>query len=106
MKKLILFVLGTSVLAACATSGTTGNTAANMVTNPPITFEQALQKSAETRQKVLDAKKQYEQAQTAAAVANGQKDIGDALKETVQQQLDTAKGQLKQERDAWKEVLK
>ena len=63
MKKMILLavVAGAAVLTGCASAS--NNTT---VSNPQIlTLDEALQKSAETRQKVLDAKKSYEAAKSA-----------------------------------------
>jgi outer membrane receptor protein involved in Fe transport len=71
MKKTMFTLLAASVLAAgCAT---TGNTEGATTTSKTITLEQALQKSAETRQKLLEAKQAYQNAQNAAAVAAGTK---------------------------------
>ena len=56
MKKTLLLAVTAAVLAAgCASTGTTTATTANQ----SLTLEEALQKSAETRQKILDSKKSY-----------------------------------------------
>jgi len=71
MKKMILLavVAGAAVLTGCAS--TSNNTT---VSNPQIlTLDEALQKSAETRQKVLDAKKSYEAAKSAQNIQHRQK---------------------------------
>ena len=71
MKKTFSFAVTAAVLAAgCATTGTTPSATS---ANQPMTLEQALQKSAETRQKLLDAKQSYQDAKTAAEVASGNK---------------------------------
>ena len=104
MKKIVLLTMVAAV-AGCATMGTT-DTSATKTAAQTLTLEQALEKSAETRQKLLDAKQQYQQAKTAAEVATGKKTAAQAAQEQVQNQLDAAKKQLKNERDAWAELLK
>lgn len=104
MKKMILLavVAGAAVLTGCAS--TSNNTT---VSNPQIlTLDEALQKSAETRQKLLDAKQSYQDAKTAAEVASGNKSAVDAAKEKLQQKADNAKQQIQSEKDAWAELLK
>ena len=103
MKKTFLLAVTAAVLAAgCASTGTTTTTTANQT----LTLEQALQKSAETRQKLLDAKQSYENAKNAAAVASGQKSAADVAKEQLQEKVDNAKKQIQAEKDAWAELLK
>ena len=101
MKKMMLFVAAAVLAAGCASTGTTSSTG----TAQPMTLEQALQKSAETRQKLLDAKQSYENANSAAEVASGQKTAADAAKEQLQQKVDNAKQQIQAEKDAWAELL-
>lgn len=102
MKKTLLLAITASVLAAgCASTGTTQPTTANQT----LTLEQALQKSAETRQKLLDAKQSYENAKSAAEVASGQKSAADVAKEQLQQKAEEAKKQIQAEKDAWAELL-
>lgn len=85
--------------AGCATSGSTATSTANT----PMTLEEALQKSAETRQKLIDAKKQYEVAKTAAEAGES---VSAALaKQAIQNKVDDAKKQIEDEKNAWKEVL-
>lgn len=104
MKKTFFFTVTAAVLAAgCATTGTTPSAT---TANQPMTLEQALQKSAETRQKLLDAKQSYQDAKTAAEVASGNKSAVDAAKEKLQQKADNAKQQIQSEKDAWAELLK
>lgn len=68
-KTLLLAVIAAALGAGCAsTSGTQATTA-----NQTMTLEQALEKSAETRQKLLDAKQSYQDAKNAADVASGKK---------------------------------
>lgn len=103
MKKLILFALAAGC-CACATTGST-DSAANFNAQT-ITLEQAMEKSAATRQQLLDAKQQYQQAKLAAEVAAGKKTTTQAAQETVQNKIDAAKKQLQNEKDAWADLLK
>ena len=105
MKKLALLTLAFATVG-CATTGTTESTSASQINAQTITLEQALQKSAETREKLLDAKKQYEQAKLASEVAAGKKTVTQAAQQQIENQLDTAKKQLKDEKNAWAELLK
>ena len=103
MKKLALFVLAAAILGAgCATTETTAASTANQT----ITLEQALQKSAETREKLLEAKQAYQNAKLAAEVASGKKTVADAAQQQVQNQLDAAKKQIEDEKNSWLELLK
>lgn len=103
MKKLLLVAVVTTLLGAgCATTEpTTASTA-----NQTITLEQALQKSAETREKLLEAKQAYQNAKLAAEVAAGKKTMADAAQQQVQSQLDTAKKQIEDEKNSWMELFK
>ena len=109
MKKIALLIMAAATVG-CATTGTTeNNTAATSLSSinaQTLTLEQALQKSAETRQKLLEAKQQYQQAKTAAEVAAGKKTVTQAAQEQVQNQLNTAKKQLQDEKNAWADLLK
>ena len=103
MKKSILFVLAVSVFTVgCATTGTSTASTANQT----ITLEQALQKSAETREKLLEAKQAYQNAKLAAEVASGKKTTTQAAQQQVQNQLEVAKQQLENEKNAWMELIK
>ena len=103
MKKIIvLAVIAGFFAAGCATTGQEGTDQSVQL----MTFEQAMQKSQETRQQLQEAKQAYTQAQTVAEVASGSQSISGAAKTQVKKQLNTAKEQLKNERDAWKETLK
>ncbi|MBR4356143.1 MAG: hypothetical protein IKP96_06250 [Elusimicrobiaceae bacterium] len=107
MKKLVLFALVATVFGAgCATNGTTETASTQTFNAQNLTLEQALEKSAETRQKLLDAKQQYEQAKVAAEVAAGKKTAAQAAQDQVQKQIDTAKKQIQDEKNAWAELLK
>ena len=104
MKKTVFTLLAAAVLTAgCATTGTT--TDGTATTKQTITLEQALQKSAETRQKLLEAKQAYQNAQNAAAVAAGTKTAADVAKELIENKIDSAKQQLADEKAAWEELL-
>lgn len=101
MKKLLPFSVCALFLAAgCASTGSTTASA-----NKTMTLEEALQKSAETRQKLMDAKQSYQNAKTAAEVASGQKSAVDVAKEQLQQKADNVKKQIADEKAAWIELL-
>ena len=104
MKKLFLLALTAATLtAACATTGTESTATA---ANQTITLEQALEKSAATREKLLEAKQAYQNAKLAAEVAAGKKTATQAAQETAQQKIDAAKKQLEDEKNSWLELLK
>ena len=104
MRKTVFTLLAAAVLTAgCATTGTT--TDGTATTQQTITLEQALQKSAETRQKLLEAKQAYQNAQNAAAVAAGTKSAADVAKEVIENKIESAKQQLADEKAAWAELL-
>ena len=95
MNKALFLAISAVFLAAGCASTSTSSTAASGNT---ITLEEALQKSAETRQKLIDAKQSYQNAKTAAEVASGQKTAADAAKEQFQQKADAAKQQIENEK--------
>lgn len=104
MKKVFLL----SVLAAFAVAGcATANTGADSTSTMQImTLDEALQKAAETRAQLQQAKDSYQQAKTAADVASGNKSITDAVQDQIQKQVNSAKTSIKNEKDAWAELLK
>ncbi len=103
MKKLVLFIFATALLGVgCATTETAPASTANQT----ITLEQALQKSAETREKLLEAKQAYQNAKLAAEVAAGKKTSAQAAQEVAQQKIDAAKKQIEDEKNSWLELLK
>ncbi|MBR4591733.1 MAG: hypothetical protein IKO35_00805 [Elusimicrobiaceae bacterium] len=106
MKKLSLLACTALLAAGCASTGTTGSSTSAAANIQPMTLDQALEKSAQTRQKLLEAKQQYEQAKTAAEVASGQKTAAQAAQEQVNKQINTAKKQIEDEKNAWAELLK
>ena len=105
MRKLVLLVTA-ALCAGCMATGSESQDANSKLTAQTITLEQALEKSAQTREKLLEAKQQYEQAKLAAQVASGQKTASEAAQDQVQKQLNTAKKQLQSEKEAWAELLK
>lgn len=108
MKKIALLIMAAAAVGCATTGNTENNTSASVssINAQTLTLEQALQKSAETRQKLLEAKQQYQQAKTAAEVAAGKKTVADAAQEQIQNQLNTAKKQLQDEKNAWADLLK
>lgn len=108
MKKLIFCLFCIGAFAACATTGEeqTANTQKAKINPEDITLENVVQKSQELRNQVETAKTAYTAAQTVNQATNATGNIGDGLKNQVNKQLDTAKKQLKDEADAWKNVAK
>ncbi len=105
MKKLVL-LSAAALCAGCMATGNSSQDSTAKMAGQTITLEQALEKSAQTREKLLEAKQQYQQAKIAAEVASGQKTASQAAQDQIQQQLDSAKKQLKSEKEAWAELLK
>ncbi len=105
MKKVILFSVLAALGAGCATNTATTATTANQ----PLTLEEALQKSAETRQKLQEAQQAYQNAKNASAAANANNSnntVVDSVKTQIQEKINTSKTQVDNEVQAWKEVLK
>ena len=108
MKKTVpfAFILTISLLvcvfafAGCASSQTETTSAAKN-----ITLEEALQKSAETRQKINDAKAAYTAAKEADEAANASSSALDSAKNAVKEKIDNVKQQIEAEKNAWKETL-
>lgn len=103
MKKLIFCLACVFAFAACASTGTEQTTTQKSKINPEdITLENAIKTSQDLRNQVEDAKTAYKAAQ-AANQATG---ATDGIKNQVNKQLETAKQQIKDEADAWKNVAK
>ena len=102
MKKLMLLAVFAAFVAGCATTTSdTGETSTQI-----LTLDQALQKSAETRAQLEQAKKNYQSAQAATDQASGSASISDTVKTQVKQKVAESKAQVDNEVNAWKEVLK
>jgi guanylate kinase len=101
-KTFILAVIAGFFAAGCASTGNQGTDQSVQL----MTFEQAMQKSQETRQQIQDAKTAYTQAQVISEVAGGADNLGDAAKNQVKKQLKTAKQKIKEEKEAWEDTLK
>ena len=102
MKKLLcLSVLAALCVTGCASTGTSSTASS---ANQMLTLDEALQKSAETRQKLQQAKESYEAAKAAAnsSAASTATDLGNAAQ---QQKVDDANGKIEAEKEAWKEAL-
>lgn len=107
MKKIIFSLLCVFAFAACATTGTEQTTAQKTKINPEdITLENAIKTSQELRNQVETAKTAYTAAQAVNQATNASGNIGDGIKNQVNKQLDTAKKQIKEEAEAWKNVAK
>lgn len=103
MKKLIFCLACVFAFAACATTGTEQTTTQKSKINPEdITLENAIKTSQELRGQVEDAKTAYKAAQAANQATNAT----DGIKDQVNKQIETAKKQIKEEADAWKNVAK
>ena len=103
MKKLVLLGVLAALGVACAS---TGSTSTATTANQPMTLDEALQKSAETRQKLQDAKQAYQSAREASAAAEASNSITDQVKEQIKQKAATTKNQVDSEVKAWQDVLK
>ncbi len=101
MKKMLFMAACAALAVGCAS----GNTATTNTTQP-LTLDQALQKSAETRAQLQQAKQDYENAKNASKAAGGSSSATDGVKAQIQQKLEDAKTQVDNEVQAWKEVLK
>lgn len=107
MKKIIFSLLCVFAFAACATTSTEQTTAQKTKINPEdITLENAIKTSQELRNQVETAKTAYTAAQAVNQATNASGNIGDGIKNQVNKQLDTAKKQIKEEAEAWKNVAK
>ncbi len=108
MKKLIFCLACVLAFAACATTGTeqTANTKQTKINPEDITLENAIKTSQELRGQVEAAKTTYNAAQTVNQATNASGNISDSVKNQVNKQLETAKQQIKNEADAWKNVAK
>ncbi|MBR3604329.1 MAG: hypothetical protein IKL48_06655 [Elusimicrobiaceae bacterium] len=106
MKKIFCLTVLSAVAFAsgCATTG--ANTEASTA-NKTLTLEEALQKSAETRQKLLDAKQAYENAKAAVTASQtNDTDIATELaKQAIESKINDAKNQIEAEKEAWKEIF-
>lgn len=102
MKKVMLLAVLAALVAGCASTTNTTTTTANQT----LTLDEALQKSAETRQKLESAKQTYQNAKNASAAAGASSNsVTDAVKAQVQKQIDTSKTQVNNEVQAWKNVF-
>ena len=106
MKRIVSLTLLSSLVLAtgCAT---TGAATEETSTKQMLTLEEALQKSAETRQKLLEAKQAYENVKSAAqASQTNNSDIATELaKQAIQSKVDDAKNQIEAEKQAWKDIF-
>ena len=103
MKKLIFCLACVFAFAACATTGTEQTTTQKSKINPEdITLENVIKTSQDLRGQVESAKTAYSTAQTVNQATNA----SGSIKNQVNKQLDTAKKQLKDEADAWKNIAK
>lgn len=105
--KILLSLVALCALTACATTGTEQKTTQKPQINAEdLTFENVMQKSQELRNQVETAKTAYSAAQTANQATNASGNISDSVKNQVNKQLETAKQQIKNEADAWKDLAK
>jgi len=102
MKKVMLLTVLAALGVACAS---TSNTATTTTANQTLTLDEALQKSAETRQKLEQAKQTYQNAKNASAAASASNSVTDAIKTQVQNQINTSTTQVNNEVQAWKDVF-
>ena len=86
MKKLIISLIGACALAACATTGTeqtATNTQKTKINPEDITLENVIKTSQELRGQVETAKTAYTAAQAVNQATNASGNIGDGLKNQV-----------------------
>ena len=102
MKK-TMCLLTLCAVALCAGCAGTNTAATPSAANTPMTLDEALQKSADTRQKLIDAKKQYEAVTTASDA--GQSAAAAATKQEEQNKINAAKEKINAEKQAWKDAL-
>ena len=106
--KVILSLACVCAFTACATTQnsqtantqTTASKAAAAAQN--MSFEDVMQKSQELREQVENAKNAYKTAQQ----VNNATSATDGVKNQVNKQIESAKQQIKNEADAWKELAK
>ena len=111
MKNTTLTIAAIALIGAFA--GCTGaqpqqdNTAATNAINAlqNMSVEDMLQKSAEYRQQIENAKSAYATAQQVDDATNISGAVTDGVKNAVKEKVDTVKKQLKDEKKAWKETL-
>ena len=84
----------------CGCGGTT-NTQASQ---PSLSG--AMQKSADTRQQVQNAKSNYETMKTINNATGATNNAGQAIKNSANQKVSNVKTQVKSEADAWKNTVK
>ena len=108
MKKIIFSLACVLAFAACATTGTEQTTATQKTKINPedVTLENVIKTSQDLRSQVEAAKTTYNAAQAVNQATNASGNISDSVKNQVNKQLETAKQQLKNEADAWKNVAK
>ena len=111
MKNITLTIAAVALIAAFAgctgaqsTENTTTANALNAAQN--MSIDDVLQKSAELRQQIQDAKAAYNTAQQVDQATNISGTVTDGVKTAVKEKVDTVKKQLKDEKNAWKEALK
>ena len=102
MKKIMFLAVLAAFVAGCATTTSETGTTSTQV----MTLDQALQKSAETRAQLEQAKKNYQSAKAATDEAGGSSSMTDTVKAQIKQKVADSKTQVDNEVNAWKEVLK
>lgn len=100
---LVMIVLSAAI-CAFAFAGCTASQTTAAKTNT-MTLDEALQKSAETRQKISDIKEAYNTAKEADKATNASSSTLDAAKAAAQEKIDSVKQQIEDEKKAWKETL-
>ena len=104
MKKFVLLGLTAVLFAgACATGNQNASASPSL---QPISVDEALQKVQETREQLQQAKDNYLKAKKAADAANKSSSVSQAVKDQLQEKLDSAKATYEAEKAAWAELLK
>lgn len=108
MKKVLPLIIAVAAFTVVGCAGTQSTSTANT----PMSLDEALQKSAQTRQQILDAKSSYEAAKNSAssssssAASSAAKDAVQAGIDAQKAKLEAQKAKIEAEKQAWKEALK
>jgi hypothetical protein len=110
MKKLIpasVFILAAAIICSFALygCGATGDTKTSAAQSNALTLDQVLQKSAETRQQIQDAKTAAAAAQTANQATGAGKSTAATIKDAAKEYAGEAAKPVVEEYDAWKKTL-
>ncbi|MDR0645436.1 MAG: hypothetical protein LBG46_00115 [Elusimicrobiota bacterium] len=98
----VAVVISSFIFYGCAATGATQNASASST----MSVDQILQKSAEVRQQVQDAKTAAKTAQAANNASGASTSTKQAVKDAVNEAVGGTVKQVKDEVDAWKSAVK